>query len=417
MFSLPYSQKKSYMTGIDWMVSGLDHMTRKAQGHGNHSQILIELDSVLDEGVFVSAVRNFCRKHSILYGRIKRDCNLAPYWSYSDKNTDDTRVDIDVQEIPQERIYGNACINASEPFKNRRCYLSFLLLRGETYSSVAVKFDHKLFDARGIELFLCGLNRDSVFVHNACPAGLDHWKEKFLSGQKTNRFFRSLPSKKSTSLFGSEAKGVLRYRHFTLNASDVIKNADSEAGYLMTSPYLLAKIYDAVRELIENDYKNIVISVSADRRGPACTDPFFNKLSFMYFALSPGLTQEQVINVLREQLIFQVREKIPEHIANASMLMRIVPCCSVADVLKHMPISFSYSYMSNTAYSDKSFLGVKIRNILHMPVVPSNPGVGVFFTTFADKLNAVFTYYDKMFEQNKVDRFIDKLHRGVSGVQ
>ena len=77
---LPYSRKKRYLTGIDWVIAALDRMSRRATGGSNASQIVLELNGPFDAQRFARAMTEFAGLFPVLNGRSTRDWNLAPYW-------------------------------------------------------------------------------------------------------------------------------------------------------------------------------------------------------------------------------------------------------------------------------------------------------------------------------------------------
>ena len=77
---LPYSRKKRYLTGIDWVIAALDRMSRRATGGSNASQIVLELNGSFDAPQFAKAMAAFAGLFPVLGGRSTRDWNLAPYW-------------------------------------------------------------------------------------------------------------------------------------------------------------------------------------------------------------------------------------------------------------------------------------------------------------------------------------------------
>ena len=78
--SLPFSRKKRYLTGSDWIITALDYMSKKATGIGNASQIVLELQDVFPIDRFREAFTSFARLFPILRGYSSRDMTLAPYW-------------------------------------------------------------------------------------------------------------------------------------------------------------------------------------------------------------------------------------------------------------------------------------------------------------------------------------------------
>jgi hypothetical protein len=56
--------------------------------------------------------------------------------------------------------------------------------------------------------------------------------------------------------------------------------------------------------------------------------------------------------------------------------------------------SFSFSYLKQSIYNYEDFLGKKVNNVFHLPNMPVEPGFGVFFNRFKERLNISFSYTD-----------------------
>jgi hypothetical protein len=80
MVRIPSSRKKHHLTGIDWVLHGLDYMTRRAAGVGNAFQIVMEVEGAPAEDEFQESLDRFIGKVPVVNGRAGRDYNLAPHW-------------------------------------------------------------------------------------------------------------------------------------------------------------------------------------------------------------------------------------------------------------------------------------------------------------------------------------------------
>ncbi len=201
------SKRKRYLSGSDWVINSLDHMMKASTCAGNMSQVVLQFDSPLDENEVRTQVNRFVRQFPVLQGSVGRDLKLAPYWKIPDQAG--REVTFLVHSI-DDRLSGNSFLSfleksANTPFLDDNDHLAFHLFTGRERSMLAMTFDHRIFDARGAELFLNlfqqslnssapGVSGDIAF---ASSAALTQWSKKFLAGRNVNRRIIAL-SKAST---------------------------------------------------------------------------------------------------------------------------------------------------------------------------------------------------------------------------
>lgn len=433
MVDIPFSRSKHYLTGIDWVLHAFDYMNKKATGAGNAFQIVMELEGVPAEGELRDSIDGFTRKFPLLGGRARRDLNLAPYWEIPSR-TDEPAWTLDVHRLEDgedalpllERL-------ANAPFGNDREHLAFSLLRVGENSHVAVKFDHRLFDAHGAEAFLGMLQQDSE-KGGACswelpppePAHLSEWRSKFESGRHVNRSFLGMGNDApllSLPVDPTPIRQGFRFSSipFTEQQSlEVIERAEKEAGYLMAMPYTMALAVQALhavfsdRGICEGDY---VVPVTMDTRplsqGPQ--DVFFNHVSLLLFRIRPSEVDDfpALVTSIKRQLYEQARSGLAGHLLNASLLMRIAPLPLLSSLLayflKEKIGSFCFSFLGDTGRMPTRFMGKKVRRSHHMMRIPTPPGLGVFFRHSHRRLDVCLSYAHGLFTEDEVDTVLDVL--------
>ncbi len=444
-----------YLSGIDWVMAALDRLNKNHTGLGNHSQLVLVLKGSIDKTIFEAQLAAILPESSFLKGRIKRAWNLAPYWCPEALSPSlEGKIQRCIHDILNIRFFRLDLKNknsldffiqkcALTPFKNNHTMLGFDLVYCNGYTYLIMRFDHRMFDARGAEALLERIliyNSDSCGDHHlprlpAQRAQLNLWKSRFLSGQIINRFLRKIYHKindkgfylqkneKNSSKvhyipYTARLNGNLRtinlpcFFYTKLSKSQtaaVYKNAIKRAGYLMDGVYILGCVTKAFDSLFKKNRcaGNMLIPINVDMRGTKFNsrEIFFNHLSFMLFNVEQDLSVSEYINNLKEQFIDQVKNKIPYHFINASLLMRIMPINIISGFMdrkmKEFPCSFSFSYIGEQAFNLKYVHDLEVVNMFHLPIVPVNPGIGVFFTRFNKRLNMVIsTYNDRLDGEN-----------------
>lgn len=428
-FVIPSSKNRMYLSGQDWVINTIDTMMKSTTSAGNMSQIVLVLDSLLDEKLLREQLEAFMKEFPALHGSISRDITLAPYWKIPEKISHELNLTAytlkdDASEDDILSLLGKA---VNLPFKNENEHLAFHLVQnGGKESFFAMTFDHRLFDARGAEAFLelfleylSGKEVRSIMngVSLTSPADLSDWMNKFYAGRNVNRKMLSLSRPLFSTLTlpqGSERGFNFHLVSFSLDDTKrIYDKAYSEAGYLMEMPYLLSVVMQTVHELFKKrgiDADNYMVPVTIDMRtrDEIKEELLLNHVSYLFFKV---LSEDagDLKNILRSvklQMFEQVKSKLPKALADASSLLRIAPLHFLEKVLylhfKGKAASFLFSYLGNRPNQLTEFMGLKIKNLFHMPRVPAPPGIGFFFNYFNGKLNFVISCLDGLLSDEEI---------------
>ncbi len=430
------TSNRYYLNGIDWVMAALNMLNIKHTGLGNHSQLILVLKGYLDQNSIRQKLSATLSKSPFYKGKTRRAWHLAPYWvaeqqnfNHQDmrffkiKSEDEKNLDLIIQDC------------ARTPFKNEKTLLGFDLIHCNQQSYLIMKFDHKMFDARGaealLEYILDDQDNDIEFSMPTQGAELHSWTNRFLSGQIINRFLRSVYPKntKVASFKQNPDKNINQnciqnfyYTTFSEKQTKVIDNhAIKNAGYLMNGIYILSFVAKGFESIFMKNKSTgkLLIPINVDVRETKFTNNkiFFNNLSFMLFSLKQGLPVSEYINVLKTQFIDQIKKKIPYHFINASLLMRIMPLKFLSFFMdfrmKKNPCSFSFSYISEQAFNLKHVQTLEVVNLFHIPLVPINPGVGVFFTRFNKKLNMIISSFENTLNEKDGNYLKEKIISGA----
>ena len=414
------SKRKRYLSGPDWVISTLDHAMKASTGCGNMSQIVFTVDAPLDGQEIRSRLEAFARRFPVLEGRVRRDLKLSPYWAIP-RNSEHGVLftlqrfapgtfDTSLPRILEQII--------NTPFPDERTHVAFTLLSDGERSVLVMTFDHRIFDARGAEMFMDLLQQgissgfdtigdDLVFTSTAA---LDHWSRKFLAGRSVNRriiaLTRSAPVALSMDKSGS---GRYRYRLLAFSeqeTADIYEQAYREAGYLLESPYLLSVIIQSMHDMLKSKPSSsgtcYLIPVTTDLR-PGLEprqEIFFNHVSYLFYQVPlDGVDDRRgIIDLLKQQMYDQVKAGFPKDLAEASLLTRIAPLSLLGKLLqlptKGRMATFAFSHLGKSSYRQPVFAGAKIGDLVHMPRVPLPPGIGFFSNYFNNRLNIVLAYLD-----------------------
>lgn len=419
-----------YLSGIDWIFYTLDHLSKKATGCGNASQVILCLDRPLDIDQIKKRLSSFVRLFPVVHGKCARAWNLAPYWSCPENTPRDIPVISETAASDDEAIaFLHAYVN--QPFANEREHLRFVQVIVGTHAYVSLVFDHRLLDARGAQNFLqlfhqfyCGTFTLPEPFRPVRSSQLSLWKEKFQAGQRVNRRFLDLSHNAQVRhlLIPKELKArkfLFRTVTFDCAQSDQItENAYDTAGYLMMAPYLLAASMAAFKDVFGKSLcggSSYVIPVNTDirSRNPGLQELFFNHLSFFFLRFSSEEVQSSrgFVKQVSRSMYEAMSGGFAQDLAQASLLLRVVPRVFLDRVQRSLMrlggLSFSFSYV-NKGYEDLEFCGAKVTGVIHTPRVAINPGVGIFFTQFNGCISLTFAFLEGMLSEQGANLFIDR---------
>jgi len=431
------SRHKRYLSGSDWVINTLDHMMKAMTGVGNQSQVVLLLDAPLDECEVRSRLNTFVKQFPVLQGQVSRDLKLAPYWKIPSRSKRDITLTVAHGDtLPtREAIVAHFEKSANTPFQEDKEHLSFHLLSGRERCLLAMAFDHRIFDARGAELFLnlfqqnmnAGSPAATGEIAFTSTAALTQWSKKFLAGRTVNRRIIGLSKSSPRALpIPLDGKGCQRYTLLSFSEQEtaaIYERAYAESGYLMESPYLLSVIIQSMHELFMTKQEagsSYLIPVTLDLRPnkDPLQEMFFNYVSYLFYQIpiDAVVDRKGLIALLKQQMYDQVKSGFPKDLAEASLLTRIAPL-PVLGKLLHLPMkgkmaTFAFSHLGKSSYQHPRFMDRTVTELFHMPRVPMPPGLGFFSNFYNNRLNLVISYLDGLLRDDEVQLLGRRIREG-----
>ncbi len=427
--SLPSSPAKHYLTGMDWVIHSLDKASKEYSGCGNSFLIAMMLNGEFNAPDFQESFSRYCCFFPELEGRAARDFNLAPYWQLRKKSKPSKFQFLVSEASSAEAAFTVLQNELNRPFEAQQLPVRAVLVRAKSSRVLGFIFDHRLFDARGAELFLDSFQswhlsgeKDRVGGAPPGPAYLDRWASQFNAGKKINR--AHIARKKSQLRFlenPRDTKGMNRFKVLTFTEKkkeEILFASEKKAGPFMFLPYSLACAVRGVDGLFRQkgrDSGDFVISVTRDMRAGRESRLLFNQLSFLFFQISSGDIPDfnRLLNVLKIQMYEQIKNRMPEALEDASMLMRILPCSVLSRRIQGKEgvpaVSFSFAVLGDSAYVHESFMQAAIENIVHLPRMSHLPGIGVFYSQYRNRLNVTLSYLDNLFSETEAKQLLEQV--------
>ena len=423
--SLPYRRDRCYLTGVDWVIGVLDCMTKRSTGAGNTSQIVLELEGIVDPSRLRENVQTFPARFPVLSGRPSRDrLNLAPFWR-TDRQTGRCVADILPAQPDPDSAIAALCRASNTPFSTGNDHVLFRLVHaGSDRSFLGMVFDHRLFDARGAEILLDLLADFAAGDTSPPPRELAHpvrepylsnWAEKFASGRNVNGAIRACASARPAMLPIPEGRHGFEHQFQVLDEKQsglLTERAYALGGYLVKMPHLLALAVQAVDRIFAGrgqGAEHYLIPVSIDRRaaGADAQPLFFNHISFLYFLLPRRdlESMESLVQSISRQMYEQPKSGLPGDFEQTMLLMRILPVGLLASISQLLFAgnfgTFAFSFLGESAFRKSEFLGHRIGNLFHAPRVSAPPGLGIFLNEYAGRMNVAVASVAGLLSENE----------------
>lgn len=422
------SPRQRYLGGMDWVLFCLDDMTRRDTAVGMAMQVVLELEGELHDDAVRRGFETLAGPYPELWARLRRAWHMAPYWSPRAVPANALTPTVHrVGDAREVRAVLERTINS--PFPSRDQHIAAHLIHAAGKSTLAVVFDHRLFDARGAESFLreieqhCRRPAATAPADRSRPEHLDRWAEKFDAGRRVNAAFFKLFDGLEPRVLPDRTRG--RQRRFGFRevcfdereTAEIMDRIEDRAGLFMAMPYSLAVVCQVLHAIFESrgvTGRDYVVPVMTDTRGPRGQgkEMLFNHFSFLLFRESAATVTDlpRLVESLKQQMYEQVKNKIAASLAQASLLGRILPTPVLSRVarttLRRGLASFCFSFLGETNQVPASFLGVGVRRSYHMPTVPFPPGLGVFFRQSRSCLGAQITYAEGVLTEAEADRVV-----------
>jgi hypothetical protein len=427
---------KYYLNGIDWVVQALNRQCRKTPSRNNGFLIAIELEGAISGKELRKFLKGANAVSKLLSGRSSRQkFHLAPYWKISDK---DLNISVECLKASPDSNLGKLAEDfANRPFRDKYEHLAVrLIFRGEN-SLLLFKFDHLLFDGGGGELFLAELSealesgKVPLFRRPDCLSPqLSRWSDKFESGRNVNRFLLDLNDhgKRSFFTFYPQRSGIFSSNRFRVlhipagQARAFFAAGEKQLGPFMDTPFLLAAIFNALAGLAKErgtrDDDFILLPVTVDLRSPRERKKriFFNQWSMAPFLLPAAAASESAAaGKLKEQFAELIKSKFLPDLDKANLLMRIVslPLFTkmASGIFAGTSGSCSFAFLPDSAFKTGTFAGKKIKNLLHLPLIPPKPGIGIFINRCNEALNIVISFREGIISETELETLFEALRK------
>lgn len=373
------------LSGSDVFQLLLDRAMRKAGQAGNISRILYRFSSDADlEAVHACLTESKVLKvvNSIQFQ--KRPFG-APTWITKEsdhsnsvilhKNGLDEKAEASLWNEPINESHGLVRMDLYHSSTEQPCLL--------------ISMHHVLFDHRGMALFTRLLDEDRLpqkliqkLSHRSVPT---IWKQAFEVAKFS--FASSGWGLTSISKPLKRPRSIYRFIQLTKEQTEQLEEQARALGAgISTSVFYVALLMQAFEQLADQHKakgKFIWMAAPHDMRKKGEDGHLIgNDISFIYFRKERGSGQDlkPLIKDLNQQLLHQIKKKLPQKHADFLRLYRHVPLWAykaMTDLAHGGKVSsFAFSDLGDTNDHGK-FLGANVDDVVYIPPVPLKPGLSI----------------------------------------
>lgn len=419
-----------YHNGIDYAASWLDFASR-AESVPYQFVLELELASLPDENAIRLAASEILSFFPLIHSRRARNMfNIAPYQRII---ATDKAIPFDVSEAKDE----NTDDEHIRDFLNSEIPGDFklalhLIKNADGTSSLLFKFDHKVFDGAGAEIIVdtfCRLTHrekpDKALEQKPEGPWLNEWKTQFMAGRTFNR--HKIASKKYgvPGVFTKDDEPAGKADFIVLRLGRDEKKAieaqsDEIAGPMMMSIFIVAKFGLAVSELlrqkgIASDCSAIPVTIDLRRGQPAPV--MMNHWAPVTFFIQSDIKRlKEATDELKRQFCEIMKINYAQCIEKVNLLTRPLPLkiaskFFTSNIFRTSTGSAVCGLAWHGHLASESIAGAEISNLVHIPVVPPKPGIGLFSNISGEKINFVASFRTGVIERNDARYILDGIIR------
>ncbi len=399
------SANRYFLKGIDYFQLLIDHHNKKKGGRGHEARLAIFTREPVDVDQlrFTINQNEICKKLQSV--RLSKTFGLGyPSITFNNLGEEIPIVvkTIDGTEIPEQIL--NHAVNV---YNMPPLHIHLLQFSNGT-GCVLFAFHHILFDFAGVQSFISSL----------CGEGevplMPPVEKKRAFMVRFQAFFSAVffTFREANANMTVEVKKLPKSQPFNIDyreicftsdeKSKIIENVSRYKLFLNQGMYFLSGVSKGMHDEVFSKQKKhnfiwVPLPVNVRKKG---TTPavLFNGLSFLFYKLRPIdlQTMQTTTTTIREQMVDQMRKKMPEAFIDFADGYWYMPMPFYAPML-YLPSwgklsSFSFSVLGDTFKSLNTFLGQEVTNVINYPSNSIAPGVTFLFYEFRGQLRLMTSW-------------------------
>lgn len=417
--------ERTPLSGADYFNLLVERNLQKLGYRGNVVHMAIDLEGEITLADLKSRLGDreiFAWLNAI---ELKRGNPLRmPSWS---AGTHKMPVPVSVVDATEEVIPNELLDVDLKPSPGKLFHIGILLLK-DNKTRLVFSAHHAIIDNRGVQMLVRLLDGHSG------PDDIEAFfpearvKEHFLKKLKQfndSRHFLMDGDNKVASLLNGKAEPNLKTKYHIVDFDEsetqqIDQNATASGARFGNGPFYLAAAARSVNAILimrGTHGKTVWVPAPQDQRmrgkqGALLT----NQISFMFYRIPYAEldTLKQSVKVVTDQMVNQVRTRMPESYATMMNIFRRMPL-RIYNLFMKWPTkgvvtTFSFSDIGPSLKDFDSLFGHKISDVYHYPPNPVPPGFTIVFMRYNNRLRVVVGSTSQSMNPDELAKF-EKLLR------
>lgn len=430
------------LSGSDYFLFAMARIARAAGGADSPCRLLVRLDGEIE----LSALHNTLNRSPVLNWmtgaqRTRKLPFTVPSWQ-SNNNGKALKIgeDSDTWQCLDDNC---SLLHYERSMDSSTLHPPLTFAIGQTEHppiTCILNWHHTLMDAHGAELLLQHLGRDEQLDNPDRLLQADGQ----VQGSRLdpgNGFFKRLAYARKSVLYITETSRspiaklkqvsppdnpVDQYflvRFTRVETEEIQKHCESMGLSHSRSLFFLGATVRALHSIQVrrgDEPAPYLVPVPMNLRKKGASGPAFsNNVSFLFFRIAPEELQSftKTLDVLRKQLREQVAEELPYSYLEMMNLLRRLPLPMYAKLLsgptRGQIASFFFSFTGDCCPDMNTFLGVPVREIIHLAPATTIPGLSVVFMRHSNSLKAVLSLRDSLLSKDELRSFEEHLRHDL----
>ena len=402
------------LTGFDSFQLMLEERDSIEGSSGNTCHYVLDLEGSFSVQKLVDHLRKNALYTQLAQLKLHTPLFRSPFWEVDPTKTNNAVFTVNTyqsdQPIPKEIL--------SKKLKAREQLMAFNVVeRTNGNTALIFSWHHLLLDGYGAVLLLQQLfeKEETIYLTGNIP-NIPSGIKAILNARKAVKFINQSSKGPISGVSPheklSKATQQLKVISFTEEESTAIQQkAIANGARFSTMPYLLTCVTRTVNALLQKrnqQPQTFWVPVPRDDRKKRAKGPLIgNWLSFLFYRLPQVAiaSKKESVKVIQEQMMDQIKNKIPENYNTLMHLMKWLPSQIYYFFVKRSddyPLSgFLFTMAAEHPYEFNSVLGHRIQKVLSWPSNTVPPGLTFAVMTHQKRLNIMVLYYKEVISEEE----------------